>query len=1132
MNQSTSVYKALQDFAAAVTAKMTQVTAGEPEDQVRGPFETFMAAAARVHGENVVCTGETPLPDRLGRPDYAVHRNQLLAGYVELKAPGTGATATRFKDRNRDQFNRFSATPNILYTDGNEWALYRNGELADKVVRISGDVATQGRKAVKAGNVRDVGRLLRNFLSWEPIIPRDRNGKIDLRGFAELLAPLCRMLRDDVTDALKDQNSPLVQLAGDWRQLLFPDASDEQFADAYAQTVTFALLLGCSEGADPLTLESARDALAAQHNLLSRALQVLTDPGARADIAASLDLLLRVIDVVTPATLTGPEDPWLYFYEDFLAVYDPRLRKDAGAYYTPIEVVRAQVRLIDDLLVRRLSKPLGFADPGVVTLDPAVGTGTYLLGVIEHALGRVKEEQGPGAVAGQATALAQNLYGFELLVGPYAVSELRVSRALRDDGAALPADGTHIYLTDTLESPDAKPPQMPFILLPIAEQHRKALAIKSAVPVIVCLGNPPYDRHDAMDTESEANLSQYGGWVRFGDPLPDNVVKDRRGRDRGLRTAEARLERRQQLAILKDFLDPATAAGHGVHVKNLYNLYVYFWRWALWKVFEHETATGPGIVSFISASSYLDGDAFSGMREHIRRQCDEIWILDLGGEGRGTRQDGNVFTIQTPVAISVAFRAKEAETDKPAKVHHARIEGTRAEKLAVLDAVEGFANAKVEWQDCPDAWQAPFRPAGKGHYFDWPLLTDLMPWQHSGAQIKRTWPIAPDAETLERRWRALLASPGSTDLAKSFKETRDRKINSLCSPLFEGDGAEVPIVELPQDAPIPHVVRYSYRSFDRQWFIADTRLGDFLRPDLWRAHGERQVYLTSLLTKFLGAGPALTACATIPDLDHFSGRGAKDTIPLYRAADASQGNITPGLLEILATEYERNVTPEDFLAYIYGVIAQPPFTTRFKTELGTRELRVPITKDTELFEQILDAGSHLLWLHTYGERFIPTGQTRGRIPPGSARCVKAIPGGADDYPETFAYNDATRTLRVGEGEFAPVAPEVYEFEVSGLKILQSWLKYRMKKGAGKKSSPLDDIRPERWTSQFTSELLGLLWVLEATLKCYPEQSRLLEAVVASDCLRADELPRVPEVMRKPPKTQTINSSLFDTEYGL
>ena len=254
MNQSISVYPALQNFAASVTDKMTQITGGEPEDQVRSPFEIFMADAARALGWNVVCTGETPLPDRLGRPDYAVHLNQLLAGYVELKAPGVGATATRFRGHNRDQFKRFSAIPNILYTDGNEWALYRDGERVGRVVRISGDVSTDGREAAAPQDAHDVERLLRDFLSWEPIIPRDRNGKIDLRRFAALLAPLCRMLRDDVTDALKNPASPLVQLARDWRQLLFPDALDEQFADAYAQTVTFALLLGRSEGADPLTL--------------------------------------------------------------------------------------------------------------------------------------------------------------------------------------------------------------------------------------------------------------------------------------------------------------------------------------------------------------------------------------------------------------------------------------------------------------------------------------------------------------------------------------------------------------------------------------------------------------------------------------------------------------------------------------------------------------------------------------------------------------------------------------------------------------------------------------------------------------------------------------------------------------
>ena len=1091
------LYEALQGFADAVQAKTTQAVAGAPEDQVRGPFESFMGEVGRAFGWAVVCTGETPLPDRLGRPDYAVHRDQLLAGYVELKAPGVGATSTRFRGHNREQFKRFSAIPNLLYTDGNEWALYRGGQQV-RGCRLSGDVVAAGRAAAAPPDAHALEALLRDFLSWEPIIPVNRSGAIHLKGFAALLAPLCRMLRDDVTDALKAPNSPLAQLAGDWRHLLFPDATDAQFADAYAQTVAFALLLGRSEGADPLALESAVQALDVQHNLLSRAVQILTDPQARADLTASLNLLLRVMAVVPPALLTGPEDPWLYFYEDFLAEYDPKLRRDAGAYYTPVEVVRAQVRLIDDLLVRRLDKPLGFADPGVVTLDPAVGTGTYLLGVVEHALGRIETEQGPGAVPGQASTLAENLYGFERMVGPYAVSELRVSRALRDRGAQLPPDGPHVYLTDTLESPHAEPPNLGFFLRPIADQRVKALKVKSEVPVIVCLGNPPYDRHEAA---TPTNGDRTGSWVRWGE--------NGKGED----------------AILRTFLDPVLAAGRGVHLKNLYNLYVYFWRWALWKVFEHDPVRGPGVVSFITASSYLDGDAFCGMREHIRRQCDEVWILDLGGEGRGTRQDDNVFAIQTPVAIAVAFRAKKAHPDRPAAVHYTRIEGTRREKLAVLAAMERFE--AVKWQACSDDWQAPFRPVGQGAYFGWPLLTDLMPWQHSGVQFKRTWPIAPDEETLKRRWRGLLCA---NQRAEAFRETGDRTINGTYRIALTRSSDSTPISELPNNAPVPQVLRYAYRSFDRHSIIADGRVMSRPRPDLWRVHSERQVYLTTLLNDPLGRGPAATACALLPDLHHFSGRGAKDAIPLYRTADASQANIAPDLLNTLGTTYQRNIAPEHFLAYLYGVLAHPAFTARFERELATRTRCVPITKDAVLFEQVRKVGARLLWLHTFGERFVPQGQTRGRIPPGAAKCTKAVPGDAEGYPETFAYDEATQTLHLGRGAFAPVGPAVYEFEVSGLKVVPSWLKYRMKQGAGKKSSPLDAVRPTRWTSQFTTELLELLWVLAATVQGYPEQQRLLDAVVASDCFQATELPAIPDEMHKPPK-QSKNHELFASKGG-
>ena len=1116
MDDSVLIYNALQNFAAAVTEKMTQMTSGEPEDQLRAPFEGFISNVATALGWNAVCTGETPLPDHIGRPDYAVHLNDLLAGYAELKAPGVGVTATRFKGHNREQFKRFSAIPNILYTDGNEWALYRNGEREREVVHISGDITDDGGRAVTAGDALAVERLLRDFLLWEPIIPTDRNGKLDLKGFAELLAPLCRLLRDDVTDALKNQASPLVQLADDWRQSLFPDASNEQFADVYAQTVTFALLLARSESDDPLTLNSAQDILVAQHGLLSRALRVLTDPDARTEITASLDLLLRVIAAVPPTDLSGSQDPWLYFYEDFLAVYDPELRKNAGVYYTPVEVVHAQTRLIDDLLVNRLNKPLGFADPDVVTLDPAVGTGTYLLGVIEHALARTEVEQGEGAVAGQATELAKNLYGFEMMVGAYAVSELRVSRALSDRGATLPDGGMYVYLTNTLESPNTELPRLSFALNLIGEQHAKAQRVKSEVPVIVCLGNPPYDRHPAVNWKTEDNLSPYGGWVRFGDPLADNVVKDKRGRSRELKTAKAKLQRRQQLAILRDFIDPVKEAGHGGHLKNLYNLYVYFWRWALWKVFEQKPASGPGVVSFITASSYLVGNAFVGIREHMRRECDEIWILDLGGEGRGPRKSDNVFAIQTPVAIAVAVRTEEAKRDTPAVVHYFRIEGAHDEKLATLDTITRFS--AVAWQDCPADWQAPFLPAGQGAYFGWPLLTDLMPWQQSGIKAGRTWVISSEKEILNKRWRILLQAE-KAERGKLFKDSpTGRKVGDSATQLPPSNVQLPSIINLARGSSAPAIVRFAYRSFDRQFTFNDARLLDRPGPPLWQAQGEQQVYVTSLLTSSpLGTGPALTACATIPDLHHFRGSyGAKDTIPLYRTPDTSETNILPDLLEILSAAYQRTITPEYFLAYVYGVLAQPAFTESFAVELETQELRVPITKDCALFEQIRALGARLLWLHTYGERFVPEGGRHGRVPSGAARCTSAISGDTDNYPETFSYTDTTRTLHIGEGAFAPVAPEVYEFEVSGLKVVQSWLKYRMKKGAGKKSSPLDDIRPERWTAQFTTELLDLLWVLEATLASYPEQSKLLKAVLDGACFRADELPGAPAEMRKPP----------------
>ena len=1076
---STLVFLALQQFAVKITRRFSSPVRGEPEDQLRGPIENLLEKIGEARNQSVEVKGETRLSGGMGKPDYAVLVDSLLAGYLELKSPGTGARTDRFRRHDAEQWQRFKSLPNILYSDGNEWALYQGGEL-QRFIRFSGDVTHDSENAITEEDAAQLSSLFLPFLSWEPIVPSTP------KELAEQLAPICRLLRDDVSQALTDPNSALVSLRDDWRQHLFPDADDNQFADAYAQTVTYALLLARSENAHTIDIHAAARALTARHTLLARALEILTDEQAAAEISTSLRLIQRVTDRVQPQAfkMSRGRDPWLYFYEDFLAAYDPELRRNAGVYYTPVEVVHAQVRLVDWLLTRKLDRRLGFADDGVVTLDPATGTGTYLLGAFEHALGKVSRLEGPGSVPGRASLLGKNLHGFEIMVGAYSVAELRVTQAIKGNGGVLPEDGLHVYLSDTLESPTSSPsaPRFPTYYAPLAREHARARHVKESVPVLVILGNPPYDRHEAADTE---NRSRTGGWVRWGDET-----------------------RHGTRPIFESFTEPVRSSGYGLYLKNIYNLYVYFWRWSIWKVFEHSTSQGPGIISFITASSYLDGRAFIGMREQFRRLCDEIWIIDLGGEGRGGRTSDNIFAIKTPVAIAIAVRYGQTSSTEPAKVHYTRLEGTRDDKLTKLDSIKDFND--LTWNDCPSDWQAPFRPAGTGAYFDWPLLTDVFPWQHSGVETKRPWVISFDRDVLAARWSALLNSDNKPE---AFKETRDRKVTGKYPEINRSNKLD-PISMLSRSAQTPQIVRYGYRSLDRRWLLADNRLCDYIRPTLWKTLSERQLFMISQFTEPLGIGPVTMATIEMPDRHYFAGRGAKDVVPLWRDSTCAQPNITAGLLEQLSLEYQRTVIAEDLFAYSYGILSFLGFSHRFREELSTRELHLPLTKSSELFIQVKNIGETLIWLHTYGQRFQNSG--RGSIT-GSAQCTHPISNRPESYPETFSYNSDSQVLTVGNGTFAPVSRDVWNFQVSGFPPVQSWLGYRMKEGRGKRSSPLDEIRPAVWAPTLTTELLELLWVVEATLRQQPTQEQLLGKVLAGPLFAAAELPAVTDEQRTVPE---------------
>ena len=299
----TTIDSAVSTFGAAAKRKLANLAVtGEPEDQLRAPFERLlgdMAALAGIPQAQLSIVGETSLSDLKTRPDYAITVQKALVGFVELKAPGKGANPTRFRDRHdKAQWDKLRSLPNVLYSDGNSFSLWQNGRLVDSVVELVGNVETSGDKLQAPPAL---GALFQQFLRWEPIPPRNA------KELALVSARLCRFLRDEVTEQLGLGSESLTALATDWRKLLFPEATDEHFADGYAQAVTFGLLMARAKGISltPRLHQVAAD-LATTNSLIGAALNLLTDAAERdATLQTSLQTLTRVLGAVKRTVRAG-----------------------------------------------------------------------------------------------------------------------------------------------------------------------------------------------------------------------------------------------------------------------------------------------------------------------------------------------------------------------------------------------------------------------------------------------------------------------------------------------------------------------------------------------------------------------------------------------------------------------------------------------------------------------------------------------------------------------------------------------------------------------------------------------------------------------------------------------------------
>lgn len=1047
------------------------------------------------------------------RPDYAITVDGVLTGYVELKAPGKNIDPASFTKKSHEyrQWQRLRNLPNLLYTNGTEWRLYRYGEpvltsTGYDAVHMHGSFSGHGTLSAPDA----LATFFLNFLRWVPAPIKSADQLV------ETLAPLAALLREEMLLGLAVQEKiykadqakakkkgeedfvippPLVGLRKDWRDTLAPSTSNEEFADSFAQTVVFSLVVALSEGHD-LSLETfstMAGRLRSQHGLLGNALGLLTEHlDEKSSLYNALAVIVRVMGAASWADISGGKsDVYLHLYEHFLKVYNPEQRKKTGSYYTPVEVVDQMVRLVDDALRTYLGKEHGLASEGVSVIDPAMGTGTYPLSVM-HKVART-ESLAPAARTRALNRLAKNLYGFELQSGPFSVAELRLNQTLKELGADIPEDGLNLYVADTLSDPYAK--QKPVngnTLRLLSQLSNKATRVKREVPIQVCIGNPPYkDKTEGM-----------GGWV-----------------ESGFRSAD----------VASPILDDFRAPGMGRYEYVLKNLYVYFWRWAFWKVFEDsfraleghpDSSQRAGVVCFITADGYLNGPGFAGMREYIRRSSSRGWIINVTPEGLRPPAKNAVFAIETPVSIALFLREENTDEETPADIRYVALHGTFAEKMQALAALDLDS---AEFEPVRSGWGDKFAPEAGGDWDSYPEIPDFYASFFPGVKPNKTWVYAPSESVLQERWAELIEGTDLKVRAERFKETSSTGIALGKKPLPGKDTFKGSLESLNDQIAreiipdTPNIVPVGYRSFDRQYILADSRLLHRASPDLWEHRVPEQIFIVEQHARHPQAGPGLYFDALIPDMNAFNNRGGR-AHPALTIGGAP--NLTESAAQMLRERFGNNA-PGDLVYYLAALTGHPGYVRTFDEPLQQAGIRVPLTADPELWERAVQLGKQVVWLHTYGERGepLPGMKYLHQLPEGAdytlptptvdmgSAMPEKKPSFSPDPVNSLSEeenNPAMGTVSFGQARCENVEKRVFDYTIGGNQVLGLWAKYRLKKPVVRRSSSLNDIVQREWPEAWSEEYERLLYTLTHLVHLEPAQEKLLDEVLAGEQIFREE----------------------------
>jgi predicted helicase len=1012
----------------------------------------------------LIATNE-PKHIECGAPDFVVRKDSVTIGYIEAKDIGKSLDEVE----KTDQLKRYrDSLTNLVLTDYLEFRWYVDGD--KRLAASLGTITKEGKiKRDKAG-IQAVGELLGGFITHKAEAvgtPKE---------LALRMARLAHMIRNLIVAAFEKEakGGGLHTQLSAFRDNLIPDLSVDQFADMYSQTIAYGLFASrctTTTGKD-FTRQNAAYLLPKTNPFLRKLFNHIAGPDLDDRIAWLVDDLAQVLAQADMASVlkdfgkhTAKEDAVVHFYETFLTAYDSRVREMRGVYYTPEPVVSYIVRSIDYLLKTRFNRPQGLTDANTLILDPAVGTATFLYMVITEIHNEMVKQGQKGLWNDYvANKLLPRIFGFELLMAPYAVAHLKLGLLLKETGYQFKTDQRlGIYLTNTLEEAFKKSEQLAGFNEYIVEEANEAAEIKKEKPIMVVLGNPPYSGVSANRSEIEVELHPGDKYI---DHLKLSMADDKKAfwwpvEKQVTDTVKKRLKTFIG-RLIEDYKIVDNQLLDEKNPKWLQDDYVKFIRFGQWRV----DRTRQGVLGFITNHSYLDNPTFRGMRQSLMNTFTDIYILNLHGNAKKKEvapdgsKDENVFDIQQGVAIAIFV--KELGKTNPAKVYYADLWGLRDAKYHAL--LESDI-AGTDWAELK-----PTRP----FYLFVPLNVELLTEYEKGWKITEIFPINSVGIVTSRDHFVMdFDSSKLRERITSFRETNlsDEEVKERFG-LEDKQGWNVTDARksVRQDpAWDKSFTECLYRPFDIRHIFYHKAVIERTRPEVMHHMLSKENLALHLCRQVvIGRWQHLLATDHITDDCYVSNitRERGYTVPLYiyptekKTHLDKSGGKESGIQDVMTLQAKRepnlkpefiknaseklglkfiedgkgdlNETfgPEDIFNYAYAVLHLPTYRSRYVEFLKIDFPRLPLTSDKELFKKLVEKGAELVSLHLMESPVLNNFVTKYPIP-------------GSNMLEKVNYDENTHRVYINKTQyFEGIPAEVWNFYIGGYQVCHKWLKDR------------------------------------------------------------------------------------------